>query len=103
MWTFADLEDAVLRIAGGLAAAGMVPGERILMQLDNTSTYALLFFGAIAGGFVPMPTSPQLTEPEVRFLLEDSGAAALATDRTLATSSSLPTACACSAHTTSPT
>ncbi len=74
VWTFAELEDAVLRIAGGLAAAGMVPGERILMQLDNSSIFPLLFFGAIAGGFVPIPTSPQLTEPEVRFLLADSGA-----------------------------
>ena len=78
VWTFAQLEDAVLRIAGGLREAGLEPGARILIRLDNTSAYALLFFGAIAGGFVPLPTSAQLTEPEVRFLLEDSGAQAIA-------------------------
>ncbi len=78
VWTFAQLEDAVLRIAGGLKDAGLAPGARILIRLDNTSAYALLFFGAIAGGFVPLPTSAQLTEPEVRFLLEDSGAQAIA-------------------------
>ena len=78
MWTFAQLEDAVLRIAGGLREAGLEPGARILIRLDNTSAYALLFFGAIAGGFVPLPTSAQLTDPEVRFLLEDSGAQAIA-------------------------
>ncbi|MDP1908920.1 MAG: class I adenylate-forming enzyme family protein [Hyphomicrobium sp.] len=78
VWTFADIEDAVLRIAGGLRAAGLAPGARILLRLENTSAYALLFFGAIAGGFVPLPTSTQLTEPEVRFLLQDSGAAAIA-------------------------
>ena len=75
VWTFAQLEDAVLRIARGLREAGLEPGARILIRLDNTSAYALLFFGAIAGGFVPLPTSAQLTEPELRFLLEDSGAA----------------------------
>src|SRR5262249_47744734 len=75
-WTFAALEDAALRVAGGLAASGLAPGARILIRLDNTSAYALLFFGAIAGGFVPLPTSAQLTPHEVRFLLEDSGASA---------------------------
>ncbi|MCZ7593498.1 MAG: AMP-binding protein [Hyphomicrobium sp.] len=77
-WTFAALEDAVLRIAGGLEAAGLTPGARILIRLENTSAYALLFFGAIASGFVPLPTSAQLTAREVRFLLADSGAAAIA-------------------------
>jgi acetyl-CoA synthetase len=78
VWTFAQLEDAVLRIAGGLREAGLEPGARILIRLDNTSAYALLFFGAIAGGFVPLPTSAQLTELEVRFLWGDSGAQAIA-------------------------
>src|SRR4029077_515437 len=63
VWTFAQLEEAVLRIARGLREAGLEPGARILIRLDNTSAYALLFFGAIAGGFVPLPTSAQLTEP----------------------------------------
>jgi acetyl-CoA synthetase len=76
-WTFAQIEDAVLRIAGRLKAAGLTPGARILTRLENTSAYALVFFGAIAGGFVPLPTSPQLTGREVQFLLGDSGAEAI--------------------------
>ena len=83
VWTFQQIEDAVLHIAGGLRAAGLEPGARILIRLDNTSAYALLFFGAIAGGFVPLPTSAQLTEHEVRFLLDDSGAEAIAVGGTL--------------------
>jgi acetyl-CoA synthetase len=78
VWTFAEIEDAVLRVAGGLEAAGLTPGARILIRLDNTSAYALLFFGAIAGGFVPLPTSSQLTAHEIGFLLADSGAEAVA-------------------------
>ncbi len=78
VWSFADVEDAILRIAGGLRASGLQPGARILIRLDNTSAYALLFFGAIAGGFVPLPTSAQLTEVEAQFLLQDSGAEAIA-------------------------
>lgn len=78
MWTYVALEDAVLRIAGGLKQAGLSPGARILIRLDNTSAYALLFFGAIAGGFVPLPTSTQLTTREALFMLENSGAEAIA-------------------------
>ncbi len=78
VWSFAQIEDAVLRIAGGLKQAGLSPGARILIRLDNTSAYALLFFGAIAGGFVPLPTSTQLTGREALFMLEDSGAEAIA-------------------------
>ncbi len=83
VWTFAALEEAVLRIAASLKARGIEPGARILIRLENTSAYALLFFGAIAGGFVPLPTSTQLTEAEARFLLEDSGAQAIAFARGL--------------------
>jgi acetyl-CoA synthetase len=78
VWTYAALEDAVLRVAAALKARGLAPGSRILIRLDNTSAYALLFFGAIAAGCVPLPTSTQLTEPEAAFLLNDSGAAAVA-------------------------
>ncbi len=83
VWTYAELEDAVLRISGGLKAAGLAPRARILIRLENTSSYALLFFGAIAGGFVAIPTSPQLTEREARFLLDDSGAEAIAIEESL--------------------
>lgn len=79
-WTYAHLEDAILRIAGGLTAAGLAQGDRILIRLGNTSAYPLVFFGAIAGGFVPIPASAQLTEPEAAFLLRDSQARAVATD-----------------------
>ncbi|MGE0611225.1 MAG: class I adenylate-forming enzyme family protein [Hyphomicrobiales bacterium] len=82
-WTYAQLEDAVLRIASGLLAAGHRPGERFVIRLDNTSDYALLFFGAIAAGLVPMPASAALTAREVEFVLKDSAATGIAVTDTL--------------------
>jgi acetyl-CoA synthetase len=78
VWTYAALEQAVQRAAGGLHALGLHPGDRILVRLDNTSAYAILFFGAIAGGFIPIPASTELTDAEAAFMLADSGAAAVA-------------------------
>ena len=77
-WSYAQIEDAVLRIAEGLRRRGLEPGERLLIRLDNTSLYPLTFFGALAAGIVPLATSSQLTQQEVAFLLQDSGAAAVA-------------------------
>src|SRR5690606_777188 len=52
IWTFAEIEAAIRRIAAALNAEGLAPGARIMIRLENTSTYALLFFGAIAAGYV---------------------------------------------------
>lgn len=76
-WTFAQIEDAVLRVAGGLQDLGLARGQRIMLRLESTSSYPLMFFGAIAGGFVPLPTSSQLTPPEAEFLCTDSASAAV--------------------------
>ena len=85
VWTFGELEAAVLNTAAALQRRGLEPGARIVVALENTSTYAVLFFGAIAGGFVPMPVSTQLTAPELNFLISDSGAQLVALSHVAAT------------------
>ncbi|HRF43308.1 MAG TPA: AMP-binding protein, partial [Candidatus Competibacteraceae bacterium] len=83
-WTYKQLNDTVQRTAAGLRHLGLEPGERIMIRMGNTSDYALLFFGAIAAGGVPLPSSAQLTEEEADFLLTDSGARILAVSDDLA-------------------
>ncbi|MBZ0218564.1 MAG: acyl--CoA ligase [Fimbriimonadaceae bacterium] len=78
VWTYLELENNVRRITGSLHALGLEPGDRILIRLDNCAEYAFLFFAAIAGGYVPIPASTQLTGAEIAFFLEDSGAALIA-------------------------
>ncbi|MTI44027.1 acyl-coenzyme A synthetase/AMP-(fatty) acid ligase [Roseibium hamelinense] len=74
-WTYRAVEDAVLSIASGLRGFGLSQGDRVLLRLGHTVEFPLLFFGAIAGGCVPVPTSEMLTGPEATSILEDSGAA----------------------------
>ncbi|KAI94786.1 AMP-dependent synthetase [Rhodomicrobium udaipurense JA643] len=83
-WTYRALESAVLRVAFELRAKRrLAPGSRVLIRLRNRTPYALAFFGAIAGGLVPVPASPDLTARELGFLLDDSDAAAIVLDDTL--------------------
>lgn len=73
-WSFANLTQAVLAVAGGLSAAGLKQGDRLLLRIGHSSDFPLLFFGAIAAGYVPIPTSSQLTRSEAGAILADSGA-----------------------------
>lgn len=64
-WSYARLERAVRGMAGGLLAAGLVPGDRVLMRLSNTAEFPVAFLGAIAAGLIPVPTAEGLTETEL--------------------------------------
>jgi acyl-coenzyme A synthetase/AMP-(fatty) acid ligase len=101
-WTFGQLDDAVRRVAAGLRSLGLErvrgaqaagdpgarqadhrAGPRILLRLPNTSDYALLFFGAIAAGYVALPSSAMLTPDEVSFLVADAEVSAIGLDPSL--------------------
>jgi acyl-coenzyme A synthetase/AMP-(fatty) acid ligase len=64
-WSYARLEAAVRGAATGLLRLGLTPGDRILLRMGNTPEFAVGFLGAIAAGLVPVPTSSQLTVPEI--------------------------------------
>ncbi len=78
VWSFASLEDAVLRTAAALEDLGLKRGDRVLIRLDNTSTYPILYFAAIAAGMIAVATSSQLTADEAAFLVADSQPRAIA-------------------------
>jgi Acyl-coenzyme A synthetases/AMP-(fatty) acid ligases len=77
-WTYGNLELMVRRLAGGLGRLDLPPGSRLMIRMDNGIAYILTFFAAFAAGLVPLPSSAALTAEEAAFLLEDSGAAAIA-------------------------
>lgn len=64
-WSFARLESAVLGVATGFRTLDLPQGAPILLRLGNTVDFPLAFLGAIAAGYLPVPTSAQLTGPEI--------------------------------------
>ena len=64
-WSYGRLAAAVRGTGAGLLALGLAPGDRVLMRLANSVEFPIVFLGAIAAGLVPVPTSAQLTAPEV--------------------------------------
>lgn len=64
-WSYGRLLAAVRGTGTGLLRTGLKPGDRVLMRLGNTVEFPIAYLGAIAVGLVPIPTSSQLTAPEV--------------------------------------
>jgi 4-hydroxybenzoate-CoA ligase len=79
-WTYGALIAAVRAVAGGLEAAGIGRGDRVLLRIGNSSSFPLVFFGANALGAVPVPTSPMLADSEVARIVEDLEPAAIVAD-----------------------
>ncbi|MEM7076861.1 MAG: class I adenylate-forming enzyme family protein [Pseudomonadota bacterium] len=69
-WSYARLNQTVGGTATGLLQQGLEPGDRVLLRLGNSVEFPLAFLGAITAGLVPVPTSAQLTEPEVARLID---------------------------------
>jgi long-chain acyl-CoA synthetase len=75
--TYASLWDRSTRVAGGLREAGVQRGDRVAIRLPNGNDWVFAFFGTLLAGAVVVPVNTRLAEPEVAYVLEDSGAAAV--------------------------
>jgi acyl-coenzyme A synthetase/AMP-(fatty) acid ligase len=81
--TYAEIEDAVLRIASAFDLLGLSTGDRVFLRMGNSFDYAAVFFAANAAGLVPVPASSMLSASEAAYMIEDSGAAAVVHDGSL--------------------
>jgi len=82
-FTFSNLEGLTNRIANALKNLGLQKGERLVLRLPNSPEFPITFLGAIKAGIIPIPSSVQATEDELKFILEDSEANVLVTTEDL--------------------
>ncbi|MCZ2860531.1 class I adenylate-forming enzyme family protein [Blastococcus sp. VKM Ac-2987] len=73
--TYRQLWDRATRVAGGLRVAGVAPGDRVANRLPNGNDWVLAFWGTLLAGAVVVPVNTRFAEPELRYVVEDSGAA----------------------------
>lgn len=70
------LERAKL-IAAGLHAIGVKPGDRVALLSESRVEWTLTDAGSIFARTIDVPIYPTLTPPQVRYILNDSGACVL--------------------------
>jgi len=79
--SWAELDRRVDAMATGLLSLGVVPGDRVALQLGNTLDFPVVYFGALRAGLVAVPVNTTYTEGELRHCLADSGASVVVTSR----------------------
>ncbi|HEY6891688.1 MAG TPA: long-chain fatty acid--CoA ligase [Solirubrobacter sp.] len=71
--SYPELRHAVREIAGGLAALGVAPGDRVAILSATRPEWVLADFGALAAGAVVVPVYHTNSRQECAYVLEHSG------------------------------
>jgi amino acid adenylation domain-containing protein len=82
--TFAELDAAAERLAGGLRASGVEHGDRVVLMAPNGVEAAVTIYATARAGAVVVPLNPTTRPAKLAYVLEHTGAAAMVCDRALA-------------------
>ncbi len=77
--TYGEVNALADRFAGGLAALGIRPGDRVAIHLPNCPQFPVAFYGALKAGAVAVPVNPLYKGTDLAGILRDSEARLLVT------------------------
>ncbi|MDD5335504.1 MAG: long-chain fatty acid--CoA ligase [Rhodoferax sp.] len=77
--TYGQLNRDANRLAASLRAAGVAVADRVALYLPNVPEFAVAYYAAQKLGAIPVTINAILKTEEVRYLLDDSGAAVVIT------------------------
>jgi fatty-acyl-CoA synthase len=75
--TYAELEERANRLSSALGGLGLGQGDRLAIFAHNRVEWIEIYAACAKAGVVAVPVNFRLQGPEVRYILEDSGATAL--------------------------
>ena len=90
--SYAELNDRIARVAGGLVGLGIQKGDRVAIWLPNSLEWALTFLGASRIGAVVVPVNTGLSIDEASYVVEQSRARLLVLPQTYRAREYLPDA-----------
>jgi long-chain acyl-CoA synthetase len=77
--TYTELGAQAARVANGLRAHGISPGDVVAVHMPNCLEYPGVYYGVLQAGAVFSPTNPLLPPADLAAQLADAGAAAVVT------------------------
>lgn len=69
--SFSNLWKAAQSVQAQLLNAGVLPGNRVLLILPNSSSYVAAYFGILHAGCVAVPINPLASGPEVEEIMNE--------------------------------
>jgi len=82
-WSYRALDAAADRVAHRLATLGLNPGDRVAAYGRNSDAYLIAWLGIVRAGLVHVPVNYALTPSELGYIVGQSGASAVLSDRGL--------------------
>src|SRR5687768_15299977 len=82
--TFREMDERVNRLSSALAGLGIARGDRVAILSLNCHRFFELYYGVPQLGAVVVPINFRLTPQEIKYIVDHSGAKALAVDPELA-------------------
>lgn len=73
VWTYARLQERAAAVRRRLHAAGVAPGERVLLVAPSVPEFVAAFHGIAAAGAIVVPVNVAATADEVAHVLADAG------------------------------
>jgi len=70
---YRELWDRSARLAGGLKNLAIARGDRVAIRLGNGLDWCIAFWGTLMAGAVVVPVNTRFAEPEVEYVIHDSG------------------------------
>ncbi|PKV81968.1 long-chain-fatty-acid--CoA ligase [Nocardia fluminea] len=86
--TYREVDESSGRVARSLRDRGLVPGDKVAVQLPNSPEFVTTYFAILKAGLVMVPLNPLFTAREIEHHLADSGSRMLVTS-TFSTASAL--------------
>jgi long-chain acyl-CoA synthetase len=71
---YRELWDRAARVSGGLKSLGVGRDDRVAIRLGNCLDWCVAFWGTLMSGAMVVPVNTRFSEPEVEYVLTDSGA-----------------------------
>ncbi|MDQ3645939.1 MAG: AMP-binding protein [Actinomycetota bacterium] len=79
--SFGELDERQRSLIGALRAMGIAERDRIAILSANRAEYLEVTTGCLRAGIVPVPINPLSVGPEIGYIVEDSGARVMISDR----------------------
>jgi long-chain acyl-CoA synthetase len=74
--SYAQINNAACRVANGLRAKGIQPGDKVALSCFNLPAFPIIYYGILKAGAVVVPLSVLLKKDEIEYHLTNSDAKA---------------------------
>ena len=71
-YTYRDVDEVSARFANALVALGVVPGDRVAVQVEKSIEALMLYLGTVRAGAVFLPLNTAYTAAEIEYFLGDA-------------------------------